>query len=281
MVNRVAGCQPPATPLLRFGLPSPPGVVGMVMAPGSASRKHPFCVVCVWPWLSRVGCGVGVGVGVWGCGPLVVPCVRALFVGGSGCAWVGCPCGGSSTHPGRWVLGLCQCLRRVLWLSAAIAVVHCSALLCCVVCCAAFTVLCGSPLSALLCRIVLCAAQHQQGMAATATGATATLFYGGQGLGPGCRHTRVQASGAHQCDLGAVIICAPLPALCAWALRCPVLLWCVLLYSVVRLCGSWRAALHCVLCCVLSCIHKEWRPRLHGHGHTLPWGPRPGNLRST
>ena len=48
MDNHVAGCQPPAgaTLLLRFGLPSPPGVVGMAMAPGSASGKHPFYVVC-------------------------------------------------------------------------------------------------------------------------------------------------------------------------------------------------------------------------------------------
>ena len=48
MDNRVAGCQPSAgaTPLLTFGLPSPSGVVGMVMAPGSASGKHPFYVVC-------------------------------------------------------------------------------------------------------------------------------------------------------------------------------------------------------------------------------------------
>ena len=66
MDNRVAGCQPPAgaTPLLRFGLPSPPGVVGMVMAPGSASGKHPFYVVCKW----SLGCcmcgGRRVGVGV-------------------------------------------------------------------------------------------------------------------------------------------------------------------------------------------------------------------------
>ena len=48
MDNRIAGCHPPvgATPLLRFGLPSPPGVVGMVMAPGIASGKRPFYVVC-------------------------------------------------------------------------------------------------------------------------------------------------------------------------------------------------------------------------------------------
>ena len=56
MDNRVAGCQPPAgaTPLLRFGLPSPPSVVGMVMAPGSASGKHPFYVV----WKCGLGCCV-------------------------------------------------------------------------------------------------------------------------------------------------------------------------------------------------------------------------------
>ena len=79
MVNRVAGCQPPAGALLRFGLPSLPGVVGMVLAPGSASGKHPFCVV----WGCGPGCrvcgGCGVGVGVWDCGPLVMLCVRALF----------------------------------------------------------------------------------------------------------------------------------------------------------------------------------------------------------
>ena len=87
MDNRVAGCQPPtgATPLLRFGLPSPLGVVGMVMAPGSASRKHPFYVVC----RCGLGCcvcgGRRVGVGAWGRGPLVMLHVRALFVGGGGC----------------------------------------------------------------------------------------------------------------------------------------------------------------------------------------------------
>ena len=86
MDNRVAGCQPPtvATPLLRFGLPSP-GVVEMAMAPGSASGKHPFHVVC----RCGLGCcvcgGRRVGVRVWGHGPLVMLHVRALFVGGGGC----------------------------------------------------------------------------------------------------------------------------------------------------------------------------------------------------
>ena len=90
MHNRVAGCQPPAqaTPLLRFGLPSPPGVVGMVMAPGSASGKHPFHVVCKCGLGCCVCGGCRVGVGVWGCGPLVMLHVRALFVGGGGCVWV-------------------------------------------------------------------------------------------------------------------------------------------------------------------------------------------------
>ena len=51
MYNRLPGCQPPAgaTPLLRFGLPSPPGVVGMVMAPGSASGKPPPSKFLVGP----------------------------------------------------------------------------------------------------------------------------------------------------------------------------------------------------------------------------------------
>ena len=57
-----------------------------------------------------------------------------MFVGGSGCAWVQCPCGGSGSHTRRWVLGWCWCLRQVVWLSAAIVVVHCFALSCYTVC---------------------------------------------------------------------------------------------------------------------------------------------------
>ena len=135
MDNRVAGCQPPtgATPLLRFGLPSPPGVVGMVMAPGSASGKHPFYVVCK--------CGLGwcvcggrrVGVGAWGRGPLVLLHVCALFVGGGGCVWVKCPCGGSSSTlgVGCWASvgarsGWCGCLPMLLWYTTLL----CSDVLC-------------------------------------------------------------------------------------------------------------------------------------------------------
>ena len=70
MDNRIAGCQPPAgaTPLLRFGLPSPPGVVGMVMAPGSASGKHPFmlCVSVVLVVTCVVGAVLALGRGVVG-----------------------------------------------------------------------------------------------------------------------------------------------------------------------------------------------------------------------
>ena len=133
MDNRVAGCAVGATPLLRFGLPSPPGVVGMVMAPGSASGKHPFYVVCKCGLGCCVCGGRRVGVGVWGRGPLVMLHVRALFVGGGGCVWVKCPCGGCGPHPGCWVLGWCWCLRQVVWLSAAVVAVHyllCSAVLC-------------------------------------------------------------------------------------------------------------------------------------------------------
>ena len=66
--SRVPTPPPPpvgATPLLRFGLPSLPGVVGMVLAPRSASRKHPFCVVCVRVALVVLCGGCGVGVGLW------------------------------------------------------------------------------------------------------------------------------------------------------------------------------------------------------------------------
>ena len=161
MDNHVAGCQPPAgaTPLLRFGLPSPPGVVGMVMASGSASGKHPFYVVC----RCGLGCcmcgGRRVGVGAWGRGSLVMLHVRALFVGGGGCVCVKCPCGGSVPHPGCWVLGWCWCSRWVVWLSAAVVAVHYFALLCCVVCgvLSCVGVFHCVPLPALVCCAVLCA----------------------------------------------------------------------------------------------------------------------------
>ena len=140
MDKHVAGCQPPAgaTPLLRFGLPSPPGVVGMVMAPGSASGKHPFCVVCKCGLGCCVCGGRRVGVGAWGRGPLVMLHVRALFVGGGGYVWVKCPCGGCGPHPGCWVLGV----GLVLVLAAGGVAVRrccCGTLLCfalqyCVVC---------------------------------------------------------------------------------------------------------------------------------------------------
>ena len=83
MDNRVAGCQPPAraTPLLRFGLHSPPGVVGMVMAPGSASGKHPFYVVCKCGLGCCVCGGRRVGIGAWGRAP---------------------PSGGGAPRRGRW-----------------------------------------------------------------------------------------------------------------------------------------------------------------------------------
>ena len=47
----------------------------------------------------------------------------------------------------------------------------------------------------------------------------------------------------------ALLLCAPPPTLCAWALRCLVLLWCVLCGS-VPLCASIGSAVpHCVVCC--------------------------------
>ena len=128
MAKGVAGCQPPAprgAPLTRFGLPSPPGVVGMVMAPESALEKHPFYVVC--------RCGLGycvcgghcVGVGAWGRGPLVMLHVRALFVGGGGCVWVKYPCGGCGPHLRCWGLVLVLAAGGV-----AVRRCCCSTLLC-------------------------------------------------------------------------------------------------------------------------------------------------------
>ena len=92
--------------------------------------------------------------------PAFEACVCALFASGGGCAWVKCLCGGSSPHLGRWVLGWCRCLRQVVWLSAAIVVVQCSALFCYTVCC---MLLCAGkfryvPLPAVACYAALCAA---------------------------------------------------------------------------------------------------------------------------
>ena len=111
MVNRAAGCQPPtgATPLLTFGLPSLPGVVGMMLAPGSALGKHPFCVVCGCGPGCRVCGGCGVGIGVWGCGFLVMLCMRALFVGGGGCVWV------PSSPPVIWLQTQCLATQWRQW----------------------------------------------------------------------------------------------------------------------------------------------------------------------
>ena len=154
MVNHVAGCQPPAgaTPLLRFGLPPLPGVVGMVLAPGSASGKHLFCVVCVRVALVVLcgGCGVSILLCCAVCCATLPLYVRAPLV----CTTQRC----SSVH----VRQLCVPRR-------------CAVLCCSGVCCAALF-RCAL-LSALACRTALCAVLHQQRMAATAT---ATLFYGGQ-----------------------------------------------------------------------------------------------------
>ena len=159
MDNRVAGCQPSAgaTPLLRLGLPPPPGVVGMVMAPTSASGKHPFYVVCKCGLGCCVCGGRRVGVGAWGRGPLVMLHVRALFVGGGGCVWVKCPCGGFGPHPGCWVLGWCWCLRR--WCGCPPLLLWYTTLLCRTVC---YVLLCARvfhcvPLPALACCAELCA----------------------------------------------------------------------------------------------------------------------------
>ena len=123
------------------------------MAPGSASGKHPFYVVCKCGPGCCVCGGRLVGVGAWGFGLLVMLHVRALFVGGGGCVWVKCPCGGSGPHPGCWVLVL---------VAGGVAVRRCGTLLCfallycvlCVVVCCEFHCV---PLPALACCVALCA----------------------------------------------------------------------------------------------------------------------------
>ena len=157
MVNRVAGCQPPAgaNPLLRVGLPPLAGVVGMVLAPGSASGKHPFCVECVCVALVVLcgGCDIGVLLCCVVCCAALPLYARAPLV----CNALGC----SSVRLRQ------LCVPR-----------RCVVLCCFGVCCAAlFRCV---PLSALACRTALCVVLYQQRMAAMATRATATLFYGGQ-----------------------------------------------------------------------------------------------------
>ena len=91
-------------------------------------------------------------------GPACDSCARAPFVGGGGCAWVQCPCGGSAPHTGRWVLGWRWCLRRVVWLSAPPP----PEMLCCgALCCAVLwpvALCCGAVCCAVLWRAVLCCA---------------------------------------------------------------------------------------------------------------------------
>ena len=114
---------------------------------------HPFCVVCVCVALV-VACVVGAVlasgsgvVGLWWC-PACVPCLVAAVV----------------VHSSVRLRQLCvpRCC------DVCYSAVCCAALFCCV------------PLSALSCCTALCAVLHQQGLVATATRATATLFYGGQ-----------------------------------------------------------------------------------------------------
>ena len=115
-----------------------------VLAPGSAIGKHPFCVVCVRVALVVLCGGCSVGVGVWGCGPLVVPRARALFVGGGGCAWVGCPRGGSSTRRGALGVGLVLVFAaRVVAVRRRCGALLCFALLRCVLHCVALVRACS------------------------------------------------------------------------------------------------------------------------------------------
>ena len=158
-------------------------------------------------------------------GPAFDSGARTPFVGGGGCAWVQCPCGGSGHHTGRWVLG--WRLRRVVWLSAALIVVYCFALFCCTVCC---VLSCAGKfryvsLPALRC----CAVLPPLGVAAAAT-RVGPLFPSGPSPGnlrsawtgpPTHWRGRIRASGACQRGLCTDLLCAPPSAPCAWASCCP------------------------------------------------------------
>ena len=91
MDNRVAGCQPPAgaTPLLRFGLPSPPGVIGMVMAPGVHRGIIPsmLCVSVALVVACVVGAVLPLGRRVVGAPRAYLPCGRRLLCVGEVPVW--------------------------------------------------------------------------------------------------------------------------------------------------------------------------------------------------
>ena len=146
MVNRVAGCQPPAraTPFLRFGSPSLPGVVKMMLALGSALGKHPFCAVC--------GCGPGCRA-CGGCGALAgVPCLLAVVVvRGWVARMVGlAPALGVGCWAGVGVRGECRVVVHHRWSG----VLLCFALLRCVLCCVAPVRACSS--WCVLCAPLVC-----------------------------------------------------------------------------------------------------------------------------
>ena len=155
----------------------------------------------------------------------------------------------------------------------------CAVLYCSGVCCAAlFRCV---PLSALACRNALCAmlcvVLHQQRMVATATRATATLFYGGQVPATSealrCRHTPVGGAGSKHpgpttencahfsshlisshgfASVGSMGlgVAPPCAAVMCVALRCAMRL------SVTPLCDALyycaRCVSRCAMCCVVS-----------------------------
>ena len=155
MVNRIAGCQPPAgvAPLLRFRLPSHPGVVGVVLACLLAAVVVHVWVVRLVGSVPALGVECWVGAGVrsecCGCPPLLQRCA-ALLCYAPLCAALHC----SSVHPCRLcVPGRCAalCCSALLCRDVCCATLfrcappaalcawalHCSALLRCDVCCTA------------------------------------------------------------------------------------------------------------------------------------------------
>ena len=195
-----------------------------------------------------------------------MPCYAAPLCAsvGSVCLGIALPCALLAVRP-------CQlCVPR-----------HCTVLRCSVPLCA--FVGCGVP------RFAVCCTASTQ---IDSRGYTrmATHLHGGQvpvtSKALGCRHSPAGGAGTkhpgptnENCtQISFVCLCRLcVPWRCA-VLRCSGVCSgvCCAALSVVLLCRLWRAA----LCCVLRCINTEWRPWLHGHGHTLLRGPSPGNLQS-
>ena len=276
MVNHVSGCQPRAgaTPLLRFGLPPLMVWSGRCWLLGVHQGSIPFVLcVFVWPWLVFVvgvvlalGCGV---VGRWWC-PTCVPCVLVVVVVHG---WV------------ARVVGLAPALGIGCWASVGVCGVFCGCpppLWCVAVLCSA--PLCTSVGSSLPHCVVCCAASTRNGGHGY-TGHGHTLLRGpssGNLRRLGCSHKPVGRAGSKHPG--------PTDENCTQISSMRLCGLCVPRHYAVLYCfGVCCAALSAPACCDAVCamlcamLHqqKNGGHGYTGHGHSLPWGPSPGNLRST